>query len=54
MKYAAFVKVMTILRNVKYSIDMVTGLKFSLRFGLLKTNNREFELRILNLVGNYS
>ena len=52
MKCAAFVKVMVILRNVKYPIDMVTELKFSLSFGLLETNNQQFELRIWNLVGN--
>lgn len=46
MKCAAFVKVMVILRNVKYPIDMVTELKFSLSFGLLETNNQQFELRI--------
>jgi hypothetical protein len=46
MKYAAFVKVMAILRNVKYSIVMVTELKFSFGFGLLETTNQQFELRI--------
>jgi hypothetical protein len=45
MKYAAFVKVMAILRNVKYSIDLVTELKFSLGFDLWETTNQRFELR---------
>jgi len=52
MKHPAFVKVMTILRNVKYPIDVVTELKFSLSLGLLETNNQKFELIIWNLVGN--
>jgi hypothetical protein len=52
MKYAAFVKVMTILRNVKHSIDTVTELQFLLGFGFLETNNQKFELRIWNLVGS--
>jgi len=52
MKYVDFVKVMALLRNVKYSIDMVTELKFSLGFGLLETINQQFELRIWNLIGS--
>lgn len=52
IKYAAFVKVMAVLRNVKCSIDTVTELKFSLGFGLLETTNQQFELRIWNLVGS--
>jgi hypothetical protein len=46
LKYAAFAKVMAIFRNVKYSSDMVTELKFSLGFGLLEKSNQKFELRI--------
>lgn len=35
MKNTAFVKVMVILKNVQYSIDMATEIKYSLVFGLL-------------------